>query len=242
MKILTRSVLALPVLALLLACTHQHSVPQPLTIVGQAAALDNEKEMRWHSACFYMDFKENGDINWVTDLMLADLVISPVLREKQGQLPLWRFHRRAGRDSAGHRFSFIYYTDQFSHQAITELISQSATLRTLLETKQVKRLNNHCRADSKSEHNIEATSDPNWDPRLQKTWPYYIMGVSVSWLALIKEIKASMPDHQNVRELYQNIDKELIALWQGQGQHVYLHHLSAVFGYRPLVIQNWIQF
>lgn len=229
-------------LFLLVGCTVNPRVEQPTTMYGHSSHARINSDMHWHSVCFYMAFTENGDVSWVTDLMLADLVIAPLLEIKQEQLPLWRFHRRAVSDSTGHKFSFIYFTDPASDKAIGELITQSAKMRELLDQHHVERINLNCGPHSETATNLAATSDSSWDPRLQRSWPYFIMGVSAHWLALIQEIKASLPQTHTERKLYDSIEKELIVLWQHQGQHAYFHHLSAVFGYQPLVIQRWIQF
>jgi hypothetical protein len=34
------------------------------------------------------------------------------------------------------------------------------------------------------------------------------------------------------------VNDRVSALWRGHGQHVYLHHLNALFGYAPLVIRE----
>ena len=242
MKPFLQSILFYSLLFLLLGCAHRSQESQPLPVTGQPVEVNSSLDLRWYSACFYMDFKETGAINWVNDLMLADLVVAPVIAANRAQLPLWRFHRRAGRDSAGHRFSFIYYTNLTTHLGIGESLTRSVAMNSLLNNQRVKRIDVSCRPESESDRDIAATSDPKWNPHLQRSWPYYIMGVSAHWLALIKEIKASLPKGESDIELYRNIESELTELWQGQGQHAYFHHLSAIFGYQPLIIRNWIQF
>jgi hypothetical protein len=34
------------------------------------------------------------------------------------------------------------------------------------------------------------------------------------------------------------VDERVTTLWRDHGQHVYLHHLNALFGYQPLVIRE----
>ncbi len=36
--------------------------------------------------------------------------------------------------------------------------------------------------------NLEDTSDRSWSLPVQKSWPFYIMGVSEMWLNLIREV------------------------------------------------------
>ena len=54
-----------------------------------------------------MHWPEHSDPAWHMDSMVAHLVVSPILNGKRPQIELWRFHRRAGRDGAGHQFNFI---------------------------------------------------------------------------------------------------------------------------------------
>ena len=92
---------------------------------------------------------------------------------------------------------------------------------------------------------VGASSDPLWDPRLAKTWPYFIMGVSQHWLALIEAVEAELPQRgkngkalPDLLERYRRISREIDELWREQGQHAYLHHLNALFGYQPLLIRH----
>ena len=88
---------------------------------------------------------------------------------------------------------------------------------------------------------IEDTSDKNWPVSIQKAWPYYIMGVSQMWLELIVQIadnKMKTNSFASIREMemfYRQIDETMTNLWQKQGRHAFMHHLNALFGYKPLI-------
>ena len=76
------------------------------------------------------------------------------------------------------------------------------------------------------------------------------MGVSAFWLALIDEIDQQLdttPDdgateEQNIMqteiEHYRRVDEKIAEMWQYEGQHALLHHLSAVFGYKPMLFKK----
>jgi hypothetical protein len=88
---------------------------------------------------------------------------------------------------------------------------------------------------------IEDTSDKNWSDAIQKAWPYYIMGVSQMWLELIgqladEKMKSNRPISINEIEFfYEQVDETMINLWQKEGRHAFMHHLNALFEYKPLI-------
>jgi hypothetical protein len=94
--------------------------------------------------------------------------------------------------------------------------------------------------------NIGDTSDRLWSPEVQKNWPLYIMGVSSLWLGLIAEyIQDSSKSSNNIRELleeYREVDAKITDNWRNEGQHALLHHLNAVFGYKPMLIKKELSF
>ena len=78
----------------------------------------------WWYARFQMEWPENEDPRWHTDLILAHKVLSPVIAQHQEKIGLWRFHRRALRDQAGHQFAFIFYASpQVARQVFDQLNS-----------------------------------------------------------------------------------------------------------------------
>jgi len=91
---------------------------------------------------------------------------------------------------------------------------------------------------------IADASDPSWPAALQRSWPYYIMGASQMWLQLITETVADMPTpsaalslDQN-EQLYKEVNATLTSLWEINGQHAFLHHLNALFGYNPIIFSE----
>ena len=88
---------------------------------------------------------------------------------------------------------------------------------------------------------IGDTSDPNWSQSIQKNWPDYIMGVSRFWLGLINDAVAEAEtDETDIEQLlqeYKQANETVTTLWQTEGEHALLHHLSAIFGYRPMQIR-----
>ena len=171
------------------------------------------------------------------DLLLADQVVKPVLNRYRKDVLLWRFHRRATRDKAGDQFSFIFYTTAPSASKIYAAILSNPVLRQLKAKDLILQVFTDDTNKIEKPH-IQDTSDPIWSLPLQKAWPYFIMGVSQTWLDLVSQYTdAASEKPGSISEMqifYEKIDKKVQATWRDEGGHAFLHHLDAVFGYGPL--------
>lgn len=187
--------------------------------------------------------KEPADMT--IDLMLAHAVVKPSLDIFAQRLSYWRFHRRAARDAAGHQFSLLFYANPSTAQDLYASLQASPSLKQL----RAQGLVTGVIMDDPAKPvrpGIADTSDPKWPPMLQRQWPAYIMGVSALWLGLVDEAVATLPpdQHNGADRLaaYRAAEKRVTAIWFKNGQHAFLHHLSAVFGYRELLIVQPIRF
>lgn len=197
---------------------------------------------QWQQLCFHRALDEAREADFTSDLILADRVIKPLLRQESQQIMLWRFHRRAADDAAGHQFSFFYYSDHETASRLYASAQTHAEVAMLSRRGKLLKLSTSCRSTEHPEQ-LAALSDTNWDQAIQTSWPYFIMGVSAAWLQLIEELSlANETGHEDLYQHYAQVEQQLIALWQEQGQHAYLHHLNAIFGYEPLFINNWMRF
>ena len=194
----------------------------------------------WWYARFRLNWPPNSDPIWHMDLYLAHQVILPLLQAHQNDIHLWRFHRRAARDGAGRQFSFIFYASPRTARIIFQTL-QSDPMAAKMKSGGV--IDDIVFDDPArlTRPNIEDTSDKNWPASIQKTWPYYIMGVSQMWLNLISEVadenlKSDPPSLIREIELFYNqVNQTVTDLWQKQGRHAFIHHLNALFGYEPLI-------
>jgi hypothetical protein len=171
------------------------------------------------------------------DLLIAHQVVAPVLDRYGKDIVLWRFHRRASRDKLGHQFSFIFYATPADARKIYAAIRESPVLRQL----QAKGLVVQVITDDTNKiprPHMQDTSDPSWSLPLQKAWPYFIMGVSQTWLALISQYADGAGDKPRsltaMEAFYKKIDRQVETTWRNEGGHAFLHHLNALFGYGPL--------
>jgi len=194
----------------------------------------------WWYARFRMNWPPDTDPVWYMDLYLAHQVILPLLEEYQSDILLWRFHRRAARDKAGRQFSFIFYSSPRKARKIFHAFESNPVVSSM---KFAGVLDDDVYDDPATitRPDIEDTSDKKWPVSIQKTWPYYIMGASQMWLNLISEVAdhnqegdppSSLPE---IEAFYKQVNETITALWQKQGRHAFMHHLNALFEYKPLI-------
>lgn len=194
----------------------------------------------WWSARFRMYWPPEEEPFWHTDLLIAHKIVAPVFLQYKDRIYLWRFHRRATRDGAGHQFSFIFYASAQTAYQVFDTLRSNALLTEMAYTGRVIE-EVYDNPDRITKPRIKDTSDPNWPSLIQKSWPYYIKGVSQMWLNLITETVADMPTPDaplsldEYEELYKEVNATITSLWENNGRHAFLHHLNALFGYKPVV-------
>ena len=219
-------------------CAHVDRPP----MAGPADRLAAEP-LYWWFARFRMVWEPQSKPLWHLDLIVAHRVLQPVIRDFGGRIPLWRFHRRAARDAAGHQFSFIFYAAPETARAVYARISRDPTLALLHDGGLLDRVL-FDDPDDPEKPGVEDTSDRHWSPAVQKSWPYFAMGASQTWLNLIDRLcqasprPAGEPDADRLTGYYRRISGVVDHTWQNEGRHAYLHHLNAVFGYVPLILRE----
>ncbi len=200
-------------------------------------------ERGWWTVSFRMAWPEDATPAWHVDALLAGRIISPVLDSFRKDILLWRFHRRAVRDAAGHKFSFLFYSKPKTAGHIFDAIRRDDTLSDLIASGVVQSVN----YDDTSKINrpgVEDTSDKNWSEPIQRSWPYFIMGVSEMWLGLISQYAAKCPSKsgpasvEEISECYLAANDFIEESWRKEGGHAFLHHLNALFGYAPLMLNG----
>ncbi|MGE5257216.1 MAG: hypothetical protein ACM3KE_11125 [Hyphomicrobiales bacterium] len=188
-----------------------------------------------------MNWPESDDPVWHADALIAHQVVKPVLDRHLQDIALWRFHRRATRDAAGHQFSFIFFASPETARRVYSEISDNPTLQQAVSSGRIIAV--ICDDTAILARNrIEDTSDPTWSAPLRLAWPYYVMGASQTWLDLISAMADSEPKpgtpstFAELEQRYAGINASITALWQNEGRHAFLHHLNALFGYEPIII------
>ena len=197
---------------------------------------------RWWFVRFYKVWPKDTKAPFYYDPLLADQVVAPVLASHRQQITLWRFHRRAVRDKGGSVFSFLFYSNTATAEKVMSDIRRSKVLKSMLQENLLLRVH-YDDLNKRKYLTINATSDKHWPAEIQDTWPYYIMGVSESWLALVKRISTEMSVDEadgSISELvekYREVSGKLNKLWLKNGRHAYFHHLNTLFGYAPLEVR-----
>jgi len=236
-----RGIILLAMLLMLSACTRIVTVRTTtddipagsMTVTGDADA--------WWSIAFRMRWDPEQTPDWYLDALLADQVGAPALAALDPQISLWRFHRRAADDEAGHQFSLLVYTDPVTAEILYAKVREASVLRWLESEGRIVSVT-MTRMEGPQSPSVARTSDAAWPPEIQASWPWFIMGVSQTWLGLIREVAAGQPlaepSPAALLDYYRTVNDRVTALWRDNGQQAYLHHLNALFGYQPLVIRE----
>jgi hypothetical protein len=213
-------------------------IPERVAPPPQIAASEG-----WWFARFQLSWPEEQPVNWHWDLLIAHKIIAPILEQSNSSIRLWRFHRRAARDQAGHQFSFIFYASAETAYQIFDALRANALLAEM-KSAGVAIADIYDQPDKISKPRISDASDPKWPAAIQKSWPYYIMGASQMWLNLINETVADMPQAgaaltlDENEQLYKEVNAIITSLWETNGQHAFLHHLNALFAYEPIIFHE----
>jgi hypothetical protein len=207
--------------------------------IAESTENDKPAEKGWWEIGFHRLHGDNEDVQWQYDTFIAHQILKPIIKGNQ-ELTLWRFHRRASSDKAGHRFGFIFYANRKVGETIYQSVNDHPTVKALLSTSHVERLsfydiNQELRSD------IENTSDGKWPIELQKTWPYFIMGVSQTWLGLVEYYYAELDLSEEAGlddqlTAFKEVSASIDLLWKQNGSHAFLHHLNALFAYQELYV------
>ncbi len=203
---------------------------QSSTAAGEPAAGTG-----WWYARFYIDRPEGEAPRWYIGTLLGGEVVAPVFDEHFQEILIWRVHRRAGNDSTGHVFSFIFYSSADGAQRIYAALEKSPVLQQLRQEGKVKRVVFEDTTRIKRPR-IEDTSDPHWSLPVQQTWPALAMGASRMWLDLVGETAARYSQESDLEKRYMAVHQDVTNIWATQGQHAVLHHISGIFAYQPLLI------
>lgn len=194
----------------------------------------------WYALRFRIDWPDGQAPRWHTDLLLADRVVRPVLERHAGDIEMWRFHRRAARDGAGHQFSFLFHASAATAEAVYAEVDASPDLQLALAAGRVIAVAADDPADAGRPGRAD-TSDPAWSAPLRRAWPHYLMGASRMWLDLVHELAAAPPgpggQFAELDSIYAAASAAVTAVWRDEGRHAFLHHLNALFAYEPLLLR-----
>ncbi len=191
-----------------------------------------EPQPQWWYLRFRLAREDEREVNSYLDMLIADRILAPLIVAERDEIALWRFHRRWPDDATGHQFSLIVFASVPVAQRLADDIAHSATLAQLRDEGHLVEFRIDQPADE-VRFDIDATSDRSWPLPIQREWPHFIMGASRMWLGLVQEAAGRHPDLA-LNERYQVVESDIDALWFTHGNHAFFHHLSGLFGYRPI--------
>ncbi len=237
------------VVVLLSGCSPMLLIQNGPVVNSLPANLQVEAEQQgWWQLRFQLVWPEGEPLEFSRHALIAEQILAPIINKYDSTIGLWRFHRRANRDSAGHQFSFIFYTDastaaEMNLQVLDNPLTKWLKQRALIESV------HFVAVSGQNPSRLEQTSDQHWPLAIQRSWPYFIMGVSQTWLVLVQELSAQQKlsgeiGYSELLNHYKEVNQSLTGLWKVHGQHAYLHHLNAIFGYESLKIKtnSWSSF
>jgi hypothetical protein len=111
-------VLGAVIIGLTAGCAETQSLRRPPLPAMQVPASEG---YGWRFVRFRMD-RPAEQTRWERDLLIAHRVVGPLIRANDGDIDMWRFHRRSAADQAGHQFSFLFYTSA----AVADRVHQAA--------------------------------------------------------------------------------------------------------------------
>lgn len=209
----------------------------PASIVEQQQQVQVEPKSKsgngWYAVRFSILWEKGKEPQWYIGTLITGEIISPLLRQSQQEIACWRIHRRAVRDKTGHVLSFIFYSSESDASMIYQGFKDHRLLAELITEHQVDRVE-YDSLYRNIQIKIADTSDPSWPENMRSSWPFFMMGVSQMWLEQIRSFKKEDLSEPDMQQRYMTIQSRITALWQQQGQHALLHHLSALYAYEPL--------
>ena len=206
-----------------------------------------DNEDGWWFVRFKVNWSDGEQPKMYIDLFIAHRVVNPILDQNRGKIKLWRIHRRAAQDKTGHEFKFIFYSSKNDAKSIYSDFRANTVVRRLKRNKILDTVF-YDSTKNISMPGIGDTCDPVWSNYIKQSWPYYIMGVSEMVLVLLDNIYTEVIDDNNKMSLvkrldeYRLVDEKLTEIWQNEGKHAFLHHLNALFGYKPMPMIVPIQY
>ncbi len=211
--------------------------PQPQAVMAET----KHAATGWWNAAFIIRWPEGTEPAWHLDLLLAHRIVAPVLYRHRDEIVLWRFHRRAARDEAGHQFSFSFYSPRDTAERIYAALKSDAHLKALKDSGLVME-DRYEDTTTIAKPDVQDMCDAAWSPPIKASWPYFAMGASEMWLRLVTQVADQTQKDQaptspeDMAAFYAAVNESVTELWRTEGSHAFLHHLNGLFGYEPLII------
>ena len=199
----------------------------------------------WHQVRTYFSWPAGEEINFIDPMIVAHRVFKPVLAQSAREIYLWRFHQRALRDAGGKQITFFIFTTPKHFSAIENEVRENTILQQMMADGVIQRLESGV-VQVSNPHMLAGISDEKWPEQLQDAWPLYANGASAAWLALVDSFAAERcaddAPYSALKGCFQKVAADVDVNWRMHGQHAFFHHLSAIFGYRPVYMRKDLVF
>jgi len=190
------------------------------------------------------DKRSLASLRWWVGTLILDVLVRPILDRYRSDIPFWRvhahYHPNEHEEWPGHWFRFAAYTTEAIADDITKEIERSMALRMLRDHGLVE----DYRRQREPESGIEGScAKAPWPPELKTAWPHYMMGASMMLLDLVERLKGQTTapnlsaDLKELEGFYKPLHDQMIAIWGKYGSRAFLHHLSVLFAYEPIVVK-----
>ena len=203
-------------------------------------ATEESEKIGWWKSHFYIAWDDRSKpAQPHIDLAIAHGVLKSIIDEFNTDFRAWRFHRRFKNDKSGHIFSFYFYTNEEVAKKVFYAINKSSFFNELKTSGVIRDYQTTAFSAGPSEE-FGAETCADWPPQIKNTWAYYINGAYRMWLSLIDEVigQIAPPGEEITLDVYQQADEFISGLWRDFGGHAFIHHLSEVFGYRPVLVRG----
>lgn len=199
---------------------------------------------RWYSFNFNISWDRNEEPKTWIDIFIIDAIVHEVISQKKSIIEFWRIHRRLADDEHGHELTLDCFTNEETASEIKSLINNSDYFK-IIQNRNLLEKFEMIPADTDSK--TAMINDTGWTEQLKEPWLYYIKGCCEMFLGLIENIRngRNLPINiQDAEQFYTRVNNDLISIWQTFGCDSFFHHISAIFGYKPLHIrpQLWARF
>jgi hypothetical protein len=174
------------------------------------------------------------------DLLIAHRVVGPVIRANDGDIGLWRFHRRSAEDQAGHQFSFLFYTSAAVADRVHQAAMEDPLVARMLSAGVIRKVFtdavDHERSPEYGGHQRPRTGRRS----CRTTGPITSWGSAAcgwEWSSRFPG-NSGIADDATMEQLlvhYEQVNDRVTRIWKKEGYHALLHHLNAIYGYEALI-------
>jgi hypothetical protein len=171
-------------------------------------------------------------------LLIANEILRPVIESPDGEPWLWKFLRMSDPETGIHTFTFSFYGPQKLCSELIGHVYADETYRELKEQGYLELAGQEDLAIIRRGAEIKDIGDDSWPEEIRQVWPYYMHGVSRTWLKMAEtcaeSLRARMP-HNTFDEkvnFYNHVKRLVTERWIRYGWASMLNPLNGMFGHK----------